>query len=569
MNLPPLHRALILTAWVAAVFCLLVAGIMTHAHFAGTVNDPWKSPQLLTLKERLASEPKNEALQGEIRQLDLNFRQKFRRRLGMDKTGAWLLMGGVLVLVLAARRAAELNRTLPAPQVRTDAAERSARLASHSRWSLVGVGLIVAGSLLVIRLANSSALDRMKPPAKVLSEDLPTLVELETNWPRFRGWNGSGVCLQKKPVDTSVVWRSSIPLPGQSSPIIWKNRVFISGANANLREVFCYTATNGALEWQRPIENVPGSPSKLSKTSSDAGWASPTLATDGLRVYALFGNGDLAALSFDGGVLWSRYVGPLKNTYGYAASLAVWRDSVLVQLDQGDSRPAGSKLMAFQGTSGRVLFERPRPVTESWATPIVIGTAGSNQIITLASPWVISYAVASGNELWRAQLLENEVVPSPVFAGNLLFLLSPGAKLMAVKPNGVGDVTKSCLAWSSDENVPDISSPVANDRFVFTVTSAGMASCFQIRDGRKVWEKDLEFEVQSSPSIIGNDLLVLGLNGTLLTLEAGSEFHEISRTRLSDRFVASPAFAGGHVFLRGATNLYCLGPASVQLTNSR
>ena len=94
MNDSPLHRALTLTAWIAGVFCLLVCGVMVYGHFAAATNDPWKSPQLLALKEKLAAEPNNEAVQTEIRQLDLKFRQEFRRRLALDKTGAWLLLGG-------------------------------------------------------------------------------------------------------------------------------------------------------------------------------------------------------------------------------------------------------------------------------------------------------------------------------------------------------------------------------------------------------------------------------------------------------------------------------------------
>jgi outer membrane protein assembly factor BamB len=112
-------------------------------------------------------------------------------------------------------------------------------------------------------------------------------------------------------------------------------------------------------------------------------------------------------------------------------------------------------------------------VPASWATPIVIEAAGKTQIITLADPWVIAYTLADGNELWRAQLLENEVVPSPVFAGGLVLLLSPSTRLLALRPDGTGDVTKTCVAWPSEENVPDIASPVSNGELVFTVTSAG------------------------------------------------------------------------------------------------
>jgi outer membrane protein assembly factor BamB len=575
MNTSPLHRALILTAWIAGAFCLLVCGVMVYEHFEAATNDPWKSPQLLALREKLAAEPKNEPLQKEIRQLDLKFRRQFRRRLALDKTGAWLLLGGTLVLVLAAGQAAALKKTLPLPQPKFNAGEQSVKLASRARWSLAGVGLAVAGSLLIIRLGNTSVLPANPAAWQKLTgqsgaqeapvEEAPALSEFQANWPRFRGWDGSGAVAWDLKTMPGILWRSAIPAPGHSSPIVWGDRVFISGGTAARREVFCYNASSGALLWQRAIENVPGSPPKISEAPEDTGYAAPTMATDGRRVYAIFANGDLGALNFDGSVVWTKYLGPLKNPYGHAASLAVWGNNLLIQLDQGETRAAGSKLISLQGASGRVLWERSRPVPASWATPIVIEAAGKTQIITLADPWVIVYTLAGGNELWRAQLLENEVVPSPVFAGDFVFLLSPGARLMALRPDGTGDVTKTGVAWATEENVPDIASPVGNGEFVFTVTSAGMATCFGANDGKKIWETNLDTEVQASPGILGGRLFILGEHGVLATLQAGRELHEMGRIQLPDKFDASPAFANGHVFLRGVTNLYCLGPAGAKL----
>ena len=242
-------------------------------------------------------------------------------------------------------------------------------------------------------------------------------------------------------------------------------------------------------------------------------YAAPTTATDGRRVYAIFANGDLAALNFDGSVAWTKYVGPLKNAYGYAASLAVWGNNLLVQLDQGDSPAEGSKLISLQGANGRVLWERSRPVPASWATPIVVEAAGKTQIITLANPWVIGYNLADGEELWRAQLLENEVVPSPVFAGGLVLLFSPGAKLIALRPDGAGDVTKTHVAWTAEGDIPDIVSPVSQGELVFTVTGGGIVKCFGTSDGKKIWDKFVDVDVEASPGIVGGQLFIVGQNG--------------------------------------------------------
>jgi outer membrane protein assembly factor BamB len=575
MNASPFHRALWLAAGIAGVFCLLVCATMVYEHFAAGTNDPWKSPQLLALKDKLAAEPRSQPLQTQIRQLDQSMRRRVRLRLALDKSGAWLLLGGALALVLAAGTAAALQKTPPMPQPKTDAGEQSQKLAARARRSLAGVAAAVAGTLLAVGLVNTSVLPANQaawqkllakagapetPAGEAPDEPAPALADLQNNWPRFRGWDGSGAATQTN-FGTNLAWRSAIPAPGHNSPIVWGDRVFISGGTEARREVFCYNVTNGALLWQRAVENVPGSPPKVAQPPPvDTTWAASTLATDGRRVYAIFGNGDLGALNFDGAVVWTKYLGPLKNSYGYAASLAMWANSLLVQLDAGDTPDEGSKLISLQGASGRLLWERSRPVSASWATPIVVEAAGRTQIITLSKPLVIAYAPADGAELWRSDMLGNEVVPSPVLAGGLVVLFNPGDKLLALRADGAGDVTNKCIVWSNEENVPDIPSPAARGDLLFTVTSMGMVKCFEAVDGKKNWETNLDMEVKASPGIAGDRLVVLSADGLLVMLRAGRALEEFGRIQLEDKFTASPAFAGGRMFLRGATNLFCLGP---------
>jgi outer membrane protein assembly factor BamB len=309
---------------------------------------------------------------------------------------------------------------------------------------------------------------------------------------------------------------------------------------------------------------VPGSPAQVPEVPDDTTYAAPTMATDGRRVYAIFANGDLGAFSLDGTPAWAKYLGPWKNPYGYATSLAMWRSNLVVQLDQGDSETEGSKLVSLDGASGRVVWERSRPAPASWASPLVTELGGKTQIITLANPWVIAYAPADGGELWRAHLLEGEVVPSPGLAGGLILVINPGSALIALRADGSGDVTKTKVAWSTDENVPDITSPVGSRELVFTVSSIGLVTCFQAADGKKIWEKNLDLDARASPSLVGGRLLIVDGSGIVVALEAGRKFHELARSRLPDKFLASPAFAGGRVFLRGETNLFCLGAAGAK-----
>ncbi len=559
-------------ALVAAAFCLLVCGYMLYQHSVAAERDPWKSPQLLALKEKLRAAPADESLRGEIRRLDLEFRQRYFRRLALNVTGGWLLVAGVGALLLTAKSARRLTQQPPRPQRRTDAQSLALQAASRARWSVAGVGALVGAGLLALAFISQSPLpenagdsNKLLGGGESAALDLPSLAEFQANWPRFRGPDGGGAAKGDWNLNFdgtpggNVVWKSSIPAMGFNSPVVWSNRVFISGGDIKKREVFCYDATDGKLLWQRAVENVPGSPATLPEIPDATGYAASTMATDGRRAFAIFASGDLAAFNFDGTLAWAKHLGIPKNSYGYATSLAIWPGKLVVQLDQGDSGPANSKLLGFDAASGRLLWERSRPMPASWASPIIIEAAGRTQIITLGLPWVISYSLADGAELWRAELLEGEITPSPIFAGELVIVVSPAGKLIAIRPDGAGEVTKSHAAWTSEENVPDVTSPTSNGELAFTVTSGGLLACYEAKDGRKIWEKDLEMEVQSSPAIVGRRLLVLGTRGNAVVAEAGREFKELSRVKFEDTFHASPAFANGRIYLRGATNLWCLG----------
>jgi outer membrane protein assembly factor BamB len=335
--------------------------------------------------------------------------------------------------------------------------------------------------------------------------------------------------------------------------------VFFSGATAEKREVFCFAAADGKLLWQRTVENIPGSPQEVPEIPEMTGYAAPTMATDGQRAFAIFPNGDLAAFNFDGSLVWAKHLGVPKNMYGYAASLAIWPGKLIVQWDQDEGAPAGSKLFAFDCATGKVVWERTKPTHGSWASPIIAEVGGKPQVITLALPWVMSHALNDGSDLWRADLMSGEVAPSPLVAGGLAFAPVPSSELIALRPDGAGDVTKSHVAWRGMESVPDITSPAANEDFVFVVTTSGGLACYETATGKLVWQKEFEFEVQASPVIVAGQLVLLGTKGEFVVLQVGREFKELSRVNLEDEFHASPAFVGGRMFLRGATNLWCLG----------
>ncbi len=387
--------------------------------------------------------------------------------------------------------------------------------------------------------------------------------DMSRDWPQWRGPNRDGIAPNSPPLSWSgVLWKVPVPAPGNSSPIVWGDRVFLSGGDANNRTVFCFHAINGDLLWER-ILDLPMPPGGQDwDLSEPAGMASPTMATDGHRAYAIFANGDLAAFDFEGNRVWARNLGLPENDYGHTASLALWRNRLIVQMDQGAEDDNLSRLIAIDSATGQSIWEKNRPVDASWTSPIVVRAAGRNQILALSAPWAISYDAMDGSELWRLGGISGEVTPSPIFAAGLFFVISPFETLYAIKPDGRGDITNTHVVWTSDEWVPDICSPVSNGDLLFTLMTSGLLTCFDVKDGKKQWEHDFDMEIHASPAIVDKRLYLFGHTGKALVLEVSRQFKELARSDLAETIYTSPAFAQNRIYIRSTKSLFCLGDKS-------
>ncbi len=406
--------------------------------------------------------------------------------------------------------------------------------------------------------------------------------KLAGDWPCFRGCGGSGISPYSNvpddwdgPSGKNIVWKSPLGLPGNSSPIVVAGRIFFTGADENQRQVYCYEAKTGKLLWQRDVPSTPDS-RKPVKLNDDTGYAACTMAGDrvpgtpGGYVAAIFANGDLAAYDLDGKLAWSQSLGIPENPYGHAASLSIYKDLVLVPMDQGTAKAARSKLRALDIATGQTVWEQTRAVPSSWATPIVLhaagapGTPGRDQVLTAASPWIIAYDAVEGRELWQVKGKEGDVAPSPVSAGNTVFVAATeSAPLLAIRADGIGDVTASHVLWKGEDNTPDICSPLATADSVFLLTSDGLLTCYDAQKGTKLWEEDLnDFKCKSSPSMVGKQLYLIEQTGKGWILEPNrSGVKRVRQTNLGEGCVTCPAFQDGRMYVRGKKNLFCIGTA--------
>jgi len=557
---------------IAGLLSIAVGLVMLFGHLRADAIDPLKSPELKTLKEKLRANPTDEPLKQEVRKQDLNLRAQYFRRLSQSSSGVYLLLGAAALYLVSVGRCAAYRKQPYLPQARsqTPNPQQSAAIA---RWSVSAAGASVALVLLGLGLGHGPSVPEQArgeqanatTPGAVRS-DAASDAELRQNWPRFRGPGGNGISESTNAptnwdpkTGTGIAWKTPVPAPGFNSPIIWKDRFFFSGGDASKREVFCYDRANGQLVWRQAVANVPGSPSTAPEIPETTGYAASTMATDGVRVYVIFATGDVAALTMDGKLVWAKSFAPLKNPYGYASSLATWHDRLIVLLDQGEPEDGKSKLYALDGRTGQIVWQTPRKVGSSWASPITLDGGGQAQVVALSIPWAIGYNLTDGSELWRVECLNGEVTPSPVFANGLVVVPSPSEKLLAIRPDGHGDVTKSHVSWSTEENVPDVTSPVSNGELIFTLTTPGLLTCFDVKTGKKLWEHDFEIECHSSPSIADGRVYLFGQKGAAIIVAAAKEFKELFRTDMPDIFHASPAFADSMIIMRGTTNLWGIG----------
>jgi outer membrane protein assembly factor BamB len=538
--------------------------VLIWSSFRMLAANPVDSHALGTLKAQLAKRPNDEKLKQQIRTVDLQLRREFFRWQKASSVGGYLLLVGLVVALAAVKGAASLRRQRIRPKRRR---KDSLPERNPVRPALLAMGAVLGVTAAAVtipgRLAFLEAGAEKDQPGK---DSFPSEAEVRQQWPQFRGPFGLGVAGSTDlPVSwdvksgEGVLWKAEVPLPGNNSPVVWGDNVFLSGATDKEREVFCFDAKSGALRWHTPVKEMAQRPAEPKEVMEDTGYAPATCATDGRHVFATFPNADVACCDLEGKQVWARGFGWPNNSYGHASSLAVYENLLFVLIDQGSPDDHSSKLYALDAATGSTVWEKPRPVGSTWATPVLLPVKDKPQLVTVADPWVIAYDPKTGDELWKAECLSGEIAPSPSLAAGRLIATEPYSRVVALKTDGQGNVTESHVAWEGDEGIPDIASPVGNNEFLFAVATEGWVVCYDAVQGKKLWEKELELTVHASPIIVGDKLLVVSNEGTVVVLGVGREPKEIARMELGEKANATPAVVDGRLYLRGEKHLFCVG----------
>jgi outer membrane protein assembly factor BamB len=323
--------------------------------------------------------------------------------------------------------------------------------------------------------------------------------------------------------------------------------VFLTGADEAAREVFCWRAETGGLLWRTRVPPAAATAPSPANVAGGTGFAASTLAVNGARVFAIFATGDLAALDMDGKILWTRSVGTPSLNYGYASSLALLGDGVVVQFDQEEN----GNLTAF-AADGSVRWEVPRRVLGSWATPVVVDAGGRRAVVVHGTPMLAAYDPASGKELWHLSGMMGENAPSPAYSEGKLFAASQLLSLIAV------DARSGKKLWEVYDDLPDVASPLATGGTVLMAASYGVVTCLNASDGAVLWRQEFPKGFYASPVMAGGRFYVLDRSGVMRIFAADRALRLIGSPALGEPAEATPAFRGGEIFIRGERRLYCI-----------
>jgi outer membrane protein assembly factor BamB len=602
-------------ALLAGIFAFVVSVLTVVNYLQLKRADPIKTETINLLVQRLNQHPEDVELRNQIRELDLLVRKAYFTNQWQIRTGGYILLICLALLIISFQMIASQQKPDPKPgEILNESFLVNQK--NTRRWIAFGGGLMIITALFLTFLTNNELKTRfniaatgkmmaavdsvpntIEPEVEPLISEKEATVsdtsqntiplqekdtsvnqaivsevqtkksvstkagisekEMKKNFTSFRGFGGNGISYHKNvptqwngPENKNIRWKVELPLPGFNSPIIWGDKLFISGANSSKREVYCFDRLTGKIIWTATVDQIEGSPETAPEVTPDTGHAAPTLTTDGLCVYAIFSTGDLIALDMKGKRLWARNLGVPKNHYGYSSSLMLYNNKLLIQYDQNK----GAKIMALDTETGETVWSTDRKVRISWASPILVNTNAGMELMLIADPLVASYNPETGEKLWEINCMSGEVGSSLVYADGIVFAMNEYASLVAIKPG-----TTPQILWKNDEYLSDVPSPVATDKYLFIATSYGVVVCYNAKSGEKYWEHEWNNGFYSSMMLNGNNIYLIDKKGVTHIFKAEKTFVEVSASPIGEAVFATPAFSDGNLYIRTEKNLYSIG----------
>lgn len=394
---------------------------------------------------------------------------------------------------------------------------------------------------------------------------LAATLSASENWPGWRGPRGDGSVAGapalpvKFDPSADSVWKTEIPGIGHASPVIWEDKIFLVTAEEGKRSLLCLNRVNGEILWSRVVLEAPFE--EIHRLNSHA---SGTPATDGERIFVSFLDETemfVAAYDLDGEKLWEARPGGFSSKHGYCSCPVLWNGKVIVNGDHdGDAY-----IVALDQKTGAGIWKTDRPnKTRSYCTPILREIGGKTQMILSGSLSVAAYDPDTGEQIWLIDGPTEQFVASLVYheEAKLLFLTCgfPQKHMLAIRPDGRGNVTKTHVAWRDIEGAAYVPSPVVSGDYFVLVADNGVASCFVAKTGERLWRERLPGGHSASLLAANGLVYFVSDEGIVSVVKPGRIFDVVAQSPLGEKVSASPAVYDNHLFLRGEKHLYCIGP---------
>jgi hypothetical protein len=425
--------------------------------------------------------------------------------------------------------------------------------------------------------------------ALVLFTGFATSLHAE-NWPCWRGPRGDGTSLETGvPTEWSgtenVVWKVALPGGGHSSPAIWGDQIFVVSCveDTGDRLLLCLDRRTGKLLWKQTVFTSP-----LETKHTLNSYASSTPATDGKTIFVSFldaettepapppaddqpkkkkvatkGRMVVAAYDLSGRQKWVVRPGIFSSVHGYCSSPVLFEDKVIINGDHDGE----AYIVALNQATGETTWKVAREnKTRSYCTPIIRKYAGRTQMILSGSKSVASYDPHDGSRIWLINGPTEQFVASMVDNGKLLFMTCgfPERHILAIKPDGQGNITDTHIVWRTTENASYVPSPIVVGDYFLVVSDQGIASCFEANTGNRLWRKRLGQGHSASLVTAGGLVYFTSDRGVTTIVKPGPEYVEVAKNNLGEDCFSSPAISRGQLFLRADKHLYCIGNASAQ-----
>ncbi len=421
------------------------------------------------------------------------------------------------------------------------------------------------------------------------------------HWNQWRGPNMDGIHPHADPPvnwseqgkgSNNVKWKTEVPGQGHSSPVIWKDHIFLlsavevgekveskdrkkihkelpvwrramGGKKANRYLKFLILAfdrESGDVIWERTaVETLPHE-----GVFKDGSWASASPVTDGERLLAFFGSYGLYCYDLEGNIQWQKEFGQMDILYdfGEGSTPVLYKDTVIINWDHEGQ----SFIVALDKRTGDEKWRQNREETTTWSTPIVVTVDDKLQVVTSGNRRSRGYDFNSGELIWEAGGLHMNTIPTPVFNDGVVYVASGYQKtvMQAIRITGAkGDISGTdAIIWQQEKNVPYTPSQLLYDDVLYGLKSnKGILSCYDPKSGELHYGPERLPGIKgifSSPVGAGGKVYLIGRNGASVVLKSGKSYQVLAENKLDDNFDASPAIEGDELYLRGHKYLYCI-----------